>query len=49
MTGNPGPLAAAQDAARTIAGHLAFLAETQPASVPDVRIGNGWESGWAHC
>jgi 2-methylfumaryl-CoA isomerase len=47
MTGNPGPLAAAQDAARTIVGHLAFHAESQPASVSDVGIGNDWESGFA--
>jgi len=32
MTGNPAPLVVAQDAARTIAGHLAFLAEAQPAA-----------------
>jgi 2-methylfumaryl-CoA isomerase len=47
MTGNLAPLVAAQDAARTIAGHLAFLAETQPASVPDVRISKGWHGGFA--
>ncbi len=47
MTGNPAALLTARDAARTIAGHLAFLAETQPASVPDVRIGHGWHGGFA--
>jgi 2-methylfumaryl-CoA isomerase len=47
MTSNIVPLVAAQDAARTIAGHLAFLTGAQPASVPDVRIGNGWRSGFA--
>ncbi len=47
MTGNPAPLVAAQDAARTIAGHLAFLAEAQPASTHDAEIGNGWHGGFA--
>ena len=46
MTGNPARLAAAQDAARTIAGHLAFLGEAPPAGVPYVRIGDGWQGGF---
>jgi 2-methylfumaryl-CoA isomerase len=49
MAGNPALLAAAQDAAGTIPGHLAVLAspaEAQPAIVDD-RIGNGWQSGFA--
>lgn len=40
MTSNPVRLVAAEDAARTIVGHLAFLAEARPAGVPDVRNGN---------
>jgi 2-methylfumaryl-CoA isomerase len=47
MTGNPARLAAAQDAARTIAGHLALLGEAPPADVPDARIGDGWQGGFA--
>lgn len=47
MTGNPVPLVAVQGAPCTIAGHPAFLAGTQPASVPDVRIGHGWHGGFA--
>jgi len=47
MTGNPALPAVAQDAARTVAGHLAFLAEAQPASMHDAEIGNGWHGGFA--
>jgi 2-methylfumaryl-CoA isomerase len=47
MTSNPVRLVAAGDAARTVAGHLAFLAEARPASVPDVRNGNGVYGGFA--
>ena len=47
MTRNHAPLVAAEDLARAISGHLTVLTETQPASVPDVRIGNGWEGGFA--
>jgi hypothetical protein len=47
MTGNPAPPVTAQDAARTVAGHLAFLAEAQPASAHDAEIGNGWHGGFA--
>ena len=47
MTGNPAPPVAAQDAPRTIPGHLAFLAEAQPASAHDVKIGGGRRAGFA--
>jgi len=47
MTGNPAPLGAAQDAARTIAGHLTLLAEAQPAGLDYVGLGNGWQGGFA--
>ena len=47
MTGNPARLAAAQDAARTIPGHLAFLGKAPPAGLPDVGIGDGWPGGFA--
>jgi 2-methylfumaryl-CoA isomerase len=50
MAGNPALLAAAQDAAGTIPGHLAVLAspaEAQPAIADDVRMGNGRQSGFA--
>ena len=47
MTGNPAPPGAAQDAARTIAGHLTLLAEAQPAGLDCVGLGDGWQGGFA--
>ena len=42
MTSNFPSLAAAEDAARTIAGHLAFRAEAWSSGLPDVRFGGGF-------
>jgi 2-methylfumaryl-CoA isomerase len=47
MTSNPASLVAAEDAARTIAGHLAFRAEVRSSSVPDVRNGDGFARDFA--
>jgi 2-methylfumaryl-CoA isomerase len=47
MTSNPAPLVAPEDAARTIAGHLTFLAEARSSSVPDVRDGDGFARDFA--
>ena len=40
MAGNPAALRPAEDLAHASAGHLAFLAEPQPAGARDVRIGD---------
>ena len=47
MTSNPASLVAAEDAARTIAGHLAFRAEVRSSGVPDVRNGDGFARDFA--
>src|SRR5882757_7161860 len=47
MISNPAPLAAADDTARTIAGHLAFRAGARSSSVPDVRNGDGFPRDFA--
>ena len=47
MTSNPASLAAAEDAARTIAGYLAFRAEARSSSLPDVRNGDGFARDFA--
>jgi hypothetical protein len=47
MISNPAPLAAAEDTARTIAGHLAFRAGARSSSVPDVRNGDGFARDFA--
>ena len=47
MINNPPSLVAAEDAARTIAGHLAFRAEARSSSVPDVRNGDGFARDFA--
>jgi 2-methylfumaryl-CoA isomerase len=39
MTSNPAALRPAEDRAHALAGHLAFLAESQPAEAHDVRRG----------
>jgi WhiB family transcriptional regulator, redox-sensing transcriptional regulator len=46
-TSNPAPLVAAGDAARTVAGQLAFLAQTRLTSAPDLRIGDGFARDFA--
>jgi hypothetical protein len=47
MTSNLRSLVAAEDAARAIAGHLAFRAEARSSSVPDVRNGGGFARDFA--
>jgi len=47
MAGNPAALRPAEDLAHASAGHLAFLAESQPAGARDVRIGNDLHGGFA--
>ena len=47
MTSNFPSLAAAEDAARTIAGHLAFRAGAWSSGVPDVRFGGGFARDFA--
>jgi 2-methylfumaryl-CoA isomerase len=47
MTSNPAALRPAEDLAHALAGHLAFLTESQPAGVHDVRIGNDLHDGFA--
>jgi 2-methylfumaryl-CoA isomerase len=47
MISNPAPLVAAEDTARTIAGHLAFRAGARSSSVPDVRNGDGFARDFA--
>jgi 2-methylfumaryl-CoA isomerase len=47
MTSNPAPLVAAEDAARTIAGHLVCVAEARSSSVPEVRNGDGFARDFA--
>lgn len=47
MTSNPASLVAAEDAARTIAGHLVFRVEARSSSVPDVRNGDGFARDFA--
>lgn len=47
VTNNPAPLVAAEDAARTIAGQLAFLAQTRLTSAPDIRNGDGFAREFA--
>ena len=47
MTSNPAPLVAAEDAARTIAGHLVCVAEARSSSMPDVRNGDGFARDFA--
>ena len=46
MTSDPAPVVSAEDAARTIAGHLALLAEASP-SMHDARNGDGLYDGFA--
>lgn len=47
MAGNPAALRPAEDLAHASAGHLAFLAESQPGGARDVRIGNDLHGGFA--
>jgi 2-methylfumaryl-CoA isomerase len=47
MAGNPAALRPAEDLAHASAGHLAFLAESQPAGARDVRIGDDLHGGFA--
>jgi 2-methylfumaryl-CoA isomerase len=47
MTSNAGPLVAAEDAARIIAGRFAFLDEARSFSVPDVSNGDGFARDFA--
>ena len=47
MTSNQAALRPAEDLAHALAGHLAFLAVSQPAGACDVRIGNDLHGGFA--
>jgi hypothetical protein len=48
MTSNPAmALRPAEDLGHALAGHLAFLAESQPAGACDVRTGNDLHGGFA--
>ena len=47
MTSNPAPLVAAEDTARSIAGHLVCVAEARSSSVPDVKNGHGFARDFA--
>jgi 2-methylfumaryl-CoA isomerase len=47
VTSNPAPLPTAGELAHAVAGHLAFLTEVWPSGVPDVRISNHPQGGFA--